>query len=156
SHPSHLVVHTSEGDLAATRLIISAGAWARELVPGFADHLVPIRKSVFWFDVGSLPAPQGLPTYLYELQSEVFYGFPSLDGLSLKVAQHSGGQVLQNPLEVDRSTNPEEERALRDFLSQCLPQVGQSLVDHTTCLYTMSPDGHFVVDRLPGDPRVAY
>src|SRR5690606_9376148 len=39
SHPSHVVVHTSEGDLAAARLIISAGAWARELVPGFADHL---------------------------------------------------------------------------------------------------------------------
>ncbi len=156
AQPSHLTVHTSQGDLATARLVVAAGAWARELLPNFGDRLIPLRKGLFWFDVGSLPNARELPTYLFELGSEVFYGFPSLDGLSLKVAEHSGGQVLDNPLKVDRGINHSEEAALRRFLAQCLPNVGQQLVDHTTCLYTMSPDHHFVVDRLPEDPRVVY
>jgi monomeric sarcosine oxidase len=156
AEPSHLTVHTSQGDLAAARLVIAAGAWARELLPGFGDQLIPLRKSVFWFDAAQTPGASELPTYLFEFGDEVFYGFPSLDGLSLKVAQHTGGQALDNPLDVDRSVNPSEELAMRQFLAQCLPSAGGKLVHHTTCLYTMSPDQHFVVDRLPDEPRVAY
>src|SRR5690606_30456036 len=70
--PSHITVHTSQGDLAAARLVIAAGAWARELLPAFAQLLVPLRKSVFWFDVSQLPAATELPTYLFELHGEVF------------------------------------------------------------------------------------
>jgi sarcosine oxidase len=156
SHPSHITLSTSEGEFATERLIVTAGAWSRELIAGSSNRLIPLRKPVFWFDASRVPGATELPTYLFELGSDVFYGFPSLDGQSIKVAEHSGGTPLAKPLDVDRSVDPRDEQAIRTFLARCLPQVGDTLVDHTTCLYTMSPDGHFVVDRLADDPRVAY
>lgn len=153
---NQIEVITSQGTFAAQRLVIAAGAWARELIPGFNDWLVPHRVPLFWFDARQLPAARELPTYLFELGSEVCYGFPSLDGNSIKVAPHAAGQVVNNPLEVDRTVDPGEEQAIRRFLGDCLPLAGSSLLHHTTCLYTMTPDQHFIVDRVEADPRVVF
>jgi len=84
-----------------------------------------------------------------------FYGFPQIDARGVKVAEHSGGTVVDDPSQVDRRPDPADERRVTDFCSAHLPQLSDRRLETSVCLYTMTPDGHFVVDRHPEHPQVA-
>jgi glycine/D-amino acid oxidase-like deaminating enzyme len=117
-----------------------------------------LRKSLFWFETSSLAyaAAAGFPVFLFELPHGVFYGFPKLDARGVKVAEHTGGQVVGDPATVDRAIDPDERRRLADFLTAHLPDVSNRVTDHAVCLYTMSPDEHFIVDRHPAHANVVF
>lgn len=148
-------VETPRGTFVAQSLVITAGAWASDLLASLGIPLAPLRKSLFWYPADLLTDAKGLPVYLYELPQGVYYGFPATDG-QIKIGEHSGGQAVSDPLAVDRNIRPEEQRGAEAFLAQCLPGVVGPPVAHTTCLYTMTPDHHFVVDRHPEYPNVAF
>ena len=86
----------------------------------------------------------------------MFYGFPSLDARSVKVAEHSGGAMVADPAHVDRAIDADEQRRVQTFLADHLPEVSPRVADHAVCLYTMSRDEHFAVDRHPEHPNVAF
>jgi monomeric sarcosine oxidase len=151
-------VRTSNAEIAADQLIVAAGAWAG---PMLADLNIPLairRKSLFWFETRSADydVAAGFPVFLFDLPDGVFYGFPKLDERGVKFAEHSGGRVLEDPLRVDRSIDPEEQKRLLDSLPGLLPGVSAQVTDHTSCLYTMSPDEHFLVDRHPWHANVVF
>ena len=77
----------------------------------------------------------------------VFYGFPSLDGSTLKLAEHSGGEALTDPLQVDRSLRNSDTKPIGRFLNEVMPDVDSQTGRHSVCMYTVTPDGHFIVDR---------
>ena len=56
----------------------------------------------------------------------------------------------------DRDVDADEERGVRALLDRCLPGVGDRRTRHAVCMYTMTPDEHFVVDRHPEHPQVAF
>lgn len=151
-------VRTSAGEIEADRLIVAAGAWAGPLLADLKVRLAVRRKSLFWFAAGSAEydVAAGLPVYLFELPHGVFYGFPKLDERGVKFAEHSGGRAIDDPLMVDRSIDPDEERRLVAVLPRCLPGVSPRVTDHVVCLYTMSPDEHFIVDRHPAHANVVF
>ena len=151
-------VRTSAGEFAAARLVISAGAWASDLLKDLQIGLTVRRKSLFWFETNSAKydVTSGFPVFLFELPAGTFYGFPKLDPRGVKVAEHSGGTTIANPLIVDRAIDLTEERNLRDFLAACLPEVSSRVTDHAVCLYTMSPDENFIVDRHPLHANVVF
>jgi monomeric sarcosine oxidase len=151
-------VQTSQGEIAADRLIIAAGAWAGNLLADLSIPLVVRRKSLFWFesDAAEYDVAVGFPVYLFELPAGVFYGFPKLDARGVKVAEHTGGRIVDDPLEVDRTIDGGEKGRLVEFVSAHLPKVSSRLAHHTVCLYTMSPDEHFIIDRHPGHANVAF
>ncbi len=126
-----------------------------------ADLGVPLtvlRKPMFWFETPGQDynVDRGMPVYLFELTDGVFYGFPRLDVRGVKVAEHSGGRLLHDPLAIDRSVDPTEQRRLEKFVSAHLPGVKSHVTNHATCLYTMSPDEHFIVDHHPALPQVVF
>jgi glycine/D-amino acid oxidase-like deaminating enzyme len=102
-----------------------------------------------------------MPTFYFELREpsaespRSFYGFPSLDGKSLKVGEHSGGAVVADALQVDRTLRESDVAPIADFLNRCMPGVSRRPVRHSVCLYTVTPDRHFIVDRHPEFPNVA-
>jgi sarcosine oxidase len=150
-------VTTDRGEYNAASLIVTAGAWASQIL---ADLHIPfeiLRKPLFWHSVSSADydVSRGAPAYLYELPEGCFYGFPSLDGKILKVAEHSGGTPVANPLEVDRGIHEPDITAIRKFLKEALPGVRPEPVRHSVCMYTMTPDRHFIVDRHPEFANVA-
>ncbi|WP_442485394.1 N-methyl-L-tryptophan oxidase [Aeoliella sp. SH292] len=149
-------VVTSDATYSAAKLVVTAGAWAAGLLGELGVPLTPVRKSLFWFPVSSMQRPAELPVYLYELDYGVHYGFPSLDGQTFKVAEHTGGVEVADPLSVDPTTDPEELLATQRFARECLVGAGEVPTSHKTCLYTMSPDGHFIVDCHPQFPGVAF
>lgn len=154
---SHIRVYTTTGTITTERLVIAAGPWASTLLGELNLPLEVRRKSVFWFATEKqLSTQQGYPCFLYELPYGVFYGFPELDARGIKLAEHSGGQQVNDPLAVEQAIDAEDEKRLKHFRTHCLPGVTGKLLDHQTCLYTMSPDAHFVVDRHPHADNVVF
>ena len=162
-----VVVETERGTYCAARLIIAAGAWAPELLNELAVPFVVLRKPVFWY---STETPEfgtsELPCFLYELNELnaegepagacEFYGFPAIDDLGVKVAEHTGGIVVRDPRKVSRELLPADKARVEAFTTACLPALGYRMHAHRVCLYTMSPDRHFIVDRHPRHQQVVF
>jgi sarcosine oxidase len=153
-----IVLRTTAGDVHTGKLIVTAGAWARPLLSDLGVALTVRRKSLLWYSAkdGSTHADAGFPCYLFELPHGVFYGFPAIDERGVKVAEHSGGEIVDDPLKVDRALHEQDHTRVDDFVRSHLPAVESSAVAHAVCLYTMSPDEHFIVDRHPLDSRIVF
>jgi glycine/D-amino acid oxidase-like deaminating enzyme len=154
---SGVVVTTDKDSYAAARLILTPGAWAPSLLRDLGIRFEVRRKSLFWYEAPLVyGAAQGCPIFLHETPAGVFYGYPQIDHFGLKVAEHSGGQSVTDPLTVNREIDPQDRQRVEEFLDGYLPGVSRTLQKHVVCLYTMSPDGHFIVDRHPHHPQVAF
>jgi glycine/D-amino acid oxidase-like deaminating enzyme len=118
-----------------------------------------LRKPLHWFATEDTcyAVERGCPIFLYERPGGVFYGFPDVgDGRGVKAAAHHGGVPIANPLAVSPDVDEIEQTAVRQFLAAYLPGVSDRAVDHAVCMYTMSPDEHFIVDRHPTYPQVVF
>ena len=159
-----ILVRTAGGDFRASRLVIAAGAWSGPLLHGLGVPLEVRRKPLMWYEprdgssavASQTSAAHGFPCFLFELASGVFYGFPPIDERGLKAAEHSGGTPLADPLAVDRRLHAADHAFVDQFLQSHIPSVRTPCREHSVCLYTMSPDEHFIVDRHPADPRVVF
>ena len=141
-----VVVTTASGTVRAAHAVVAADAWTNALL----DRPLPLtvlKEQVTWFEVGE---PVDLPTWIW-MDDPSWYGFPMLHG-AVKAAQDCGGV----PVDPDTRTfepDPGNERRLADFLRSQVPAVG-AVRSSKTCLYTLTPDRDFVLDRLPGRPEV--
>jgi len=145
-------VTTDQNEYQAARLIITAGAWAAELLADLSIPLEVIRKPLFWHETttGHYHASAGAPTFYFELPTgAIFYGFPSIDGKTVKLAEHTGGNPVLDPLHVDRDIHVEDTEPIASFLSQYMPGLKTEPSRHSVCMYTLTPDRHFIVDRHP-------
>jgi glycine/D-amino acid oxidase-like deaminating enzyme len=93
--------------------------------------------------------------FLVEDEEGCFYGFPQIDLLGFKVAEHGGGRMT-DPDVVDRGLDANNCKRVENFMSRYLVHSKRSLIHHSVCLYTMSPDQHFVVDRFPDSDCAAF
>ncbi len=175
-------VRTASREFVAGALIITAGAWAATVMADLKLPLQVLRKPVFWHAATS-PAyalSAGMPTFYIEMPPNVgqvsnlpgqqaaeshgqvenrphaFYGFPSLEGQLLKVAEHTGGQLVADPLYVDRDCHDADIQPIATFLQTCLPDVSPQPVRNSVCMYTITPDRHFIIDRHPEFANVAF
>jgi sarcosine oxidase len=151
-------VQTTAGKRLASRVIVAPGPWAPHLLKSLKVPLEVKRKHVYWLGPSSpqLQSSQGFPTFLFELPEGVFYGFPAIDDVGLKVAEHSGGERITNPLNDLRAFDEADFRRVANFAARHIPSLGIDLRRHSVCFYTMSPDEHFLVDQLPGSDRVFF
>ena len=139
-------------------LVISGGAWSGQLLGDLGIELCVLRKPLYWWreQPGAYEPNDGATCFLYEIPEGIFYGFPRIDNSGVKVAEHTGGQTVDDPLQVDRTNHLDEENRVRTFLKQYLPGLTGEPTKYTVCLYTMTRDGHFIVDRHPEHPQVAF
>jgi sarcosine oxidase len=97
-------------------------------------------------------APERFPVWIW-MDEPSFYGFPTYGEAGPKAAQDVGGQ----PVDPDTRTFERDEAAfvrVRDFLAMHLPDAVGPPILTRTCLYTLTPDRDFVLDRLPDAPGV--
>jgi len=151
-------VRTDRGTYHAAALAVCAGPWAGSLLAELRLPLEVVRKPQYWFRPLSADfrADRGAPGFLYETPEGSFYGFPELEPWGMKVAEHSGGRVVADPLSVDRELDANDEQRVERFLRRHLPGAAGPLAHHAVCMYTLSPDRHFVVDRHPDWPNVSF
>jgi sarcosine oxidase len=155
----HVTVATDRGHYTARRLILTLGAWTTRLageIDALRRNLLVTRQAVGWFRplrddlrIGQMPVwaidrPGG----------GLHYGFPvhpADDGF--KAALHFPAEPT-DPDALDRSPRDHDVAAIRGTIDAWLPGAAGPLVRHATCMYTNTPDGHFILDRDPGHPQV--
>ncbi|HEX4744246.1 MAG TPA: N-methyl-L-tryptophan oxidase [Candidatus Limnocylindria bacterium] len=132
------------------RVVLTAGAWLPVALPFLAPVLEVHRVPLFWFDPVGPVGP--LPVWIMGTPDGDYYGFPP-DEHGLKVARHGTGDPA-DPDALDRAPRPADEERVRAFARRHLPAADGPLRDTHVCMYTRTPDGHFVIDRA--DERTVY
>lgn len=153
-------VRTDRGRFSAGAVVLCGGAYTDELLGplwagryGGRPPLRVLRKVALWHRAVDPALGPGCPVFAMDDSEGFFYGFPANEEGEVKVAEHSGGQPVADPAAVDRALHQEDEARVRAFLSTYVRGVGER-TRHAVCLYTMTPDEHFLIDRL--DERVVY
>jgi sarcosine oxidase len=154
-------VGTDRGAYRADRLILTAGSWAMELMPGLSEAVRVFRQVLFWFDTDGpeeLFRDDRMPVFIRvpDARAPMFYGFPAVDesGGGLKIATEQFEQTCA-PDGVERTVSPAEVAAMHALVSPHVRVTGR-VVRTAVCKYTVTPDFHFVIDRHPRSERVWF
>lgn len=154
-------VTTEKETFGAERVVVAAGAWLPQLLPELASHFAVYRQVLYWFDIEphcEEYTPDKFPIFIWDLPEKRggIYGFPAIDGPKggFKVSTEHYVQTT-TPQSVSREVTPAEIEAMwRDLVSPYIKGVGATCVKATTCLYTVTKDFGFVVDRHPQHERI--
>lgn len=151
-------VHTGENAYTAGQLVICPGAWAPRLLSDLGVPVTIERHVMYWFapDGGTAPfVPARHPIYIWEDARGVqVYGFPAIDGPDggAKVAFFRKGTDC-TPEGIDRTVHEHEVRAMADQLAPRIPALPGRFLKAATCMYSNTPDEHFVIARHPAHPE---
>jgi sarcosine oxidase len=149
-----LTLETMTGKYSVDRLVVAAGPWLPNLIDSLGV-LLPLeieRQLSHWFrpaanDDRFLPAR--CPIGLWEpREGDVFATFPD-EGHGVKCGAHHAGATT-SPDSVDRAVTDAENESARRVLEEVMPGAGGRLRESRVCLYTNTPDRHFIIDWLEG------
>ncbi|ADG98914.1 Sarcosine oxidase [Segniliparus rotundus DSM 44985] len=149
---SGVVVRTEHGPYLAEQLVICPGAWAPQLLERLRIPIEVERQVLYWFDpVGGTGAFENAPVFINEWPDGAqTYGFPAIDGPGggVKVAFFRNGSPC-SPDTIDRVVRPAEVDEMRERIRGFVPALDSPCVHTATCMYSNTPDEHFVVARHP-------
>ncbi len=152
-----LEVHTDRGTYRAEKLVFCGGAWSGRLLSELAIPLT-VTRQVFgwvWPRKPELFGLEAIPVWAIDHpDGTLHYGFPLRpERPGFKIAHHGGGMAA-DPDTVDRTIGPGDERSFREVLDRYLPDASGEVLSMSVCLYTNTPDGHFVLDVHPSHSQV--
>ena len=154
---SGVTVRTNKGEYRGDKLLFCGGPWTGKIVRDLGVELLVTRQVLGWvwprtpglFELGRFPV-WGIEA----ADGSLSYGFPmTADNPGLKVARHGRGRAT-DPDRVQRNATAADEAEVLEILNRNLPDGVGPLLSLRICLYTMSPDEHFIIDRHPRHPRV--
>jgi sarcosine oxidase len=154
-------VETASGGYEAERLVISAGAWAPRLLADLGLPLGVTRQILFWFDPKGGIEPylsDRFPIFIWEPEDgNSFYAIPAHDGHTggVKAAFFRADGKPADPETIDREVHEEEVEFIRSYLARYVPDLDGDFLFAKTCMYTNTPDEHFVISTHPNHPQVA-
>lgn len=143
-------ISTASSSVTVERLVVAAGPWLPSLLDSVGVR-IPLeieRQLSHWFkprvDRGHF-APGDCPIALWEMPGgDVFATFPN-DGHGIKCGMHHAGAPT-SPDSVNRTVSRDEDAAARALLEQVMPGAGGDVLESRVCLYTNTPDHHFIID----------
>jgi sarcosine oxidase len=150
-----VAVETDAATYRAGALIVTAGAWTAKLVPALASVVRPERQVVGWFRPRrpELFEVERFPVFDILFAEGNFYGLPATGQPGFKIGRHGHLHEPADPDAVDREVHARDEAVLRGALARYFPEGDGDAVKLTTCLFTNSPDEHFVIDTVSESPR---
>lgn len=156
AEPEHVWVDTPGERYEAGALVVTAGAWAARILANLDLPIHIRRKTLWWQEVADRRQfePERFPVFITDSPAGEIYGFPVYEIPGLKIANHAGGEIVDLET-VDRAARPGENRDCLELAARVLPGVRSRVIKSAVCLYAMTPDTDFIVDRHPGLPRVA-
>ena len=148
-------VTTDRAAIDADGAVVAVGPWTANVLPQLRLPLRVTRQVVGWFEPTAAGAfAGGFPVFLLESRHGIHYGFPPYGRMGIKIAKHHHRDEVVEPDRYDTIVSATDEAAIRAPLGEILPAADGRLLGAQTCLYTMTPDETFIIDRLPDVPRV--
>jgi sarcosine oxidase len=149
-------VATSAGEIEARAAIIAAGAWLKQLLPELRAPLRATREVMAWFKPADASPfdPRRFPVFILESRHGMHYGFPATPAGLVKIAKHHHRDETVFADEPRRPVSELDEALIRPVLADHIPAANGPLAAAKTCLYTMTPDHDFIIDRLPETPQI--
>jgi sarcosine oxidase len=149
---------TADGAYTAGRLVLTSGAWMDTLNPALAPHLKIVKQAIGWFTVKTPDVFRmgRMPVFILTVEEGNFYGFPLWEHPGFKLGGPHFGREPIDPSDPDRTPSPRQVALIRDCLSKYLPGAAGEPLAIKGCIYTVTPDEHFVIDTMPGAPQVSF
>jgi sarcosine oxidase len=146
---------TERGRIEAGAVIVAVGPWMNKLLPELHLPLRVTRQVLGWFEpADSAPFAAGrCPVFLLESRHGIHFGIPFDAEPGVKLGKHYHADEAVDPDACDREVSAADEALIRAALEYA-PAADGPMVAAQTCLYTMTPDGDFIVDRLRAYPQV--
>ena len=151
-----VIVHTDRGDIEAGSVVLCAASWSGPLLEslGLDWRLTLSQEQVSYFATPYVRdfAPERFPMWIWH-DDPIFYGFPVYGEVAVKISQDMAAVFVTQQT---RSESPDPATTARyaAFLRERLPRAVGPELRSKTCIYDLTPDRDFVVDRLPGHPQV--
>ena len=151
-------VQTRDEAYFADKLVLTAGAWSGHLLRSLGLPLEVRRKVVIWFSSPDkrYDIDSGFPIFGFDTGGSFFFGFPAMGEPAVKTCDHYGGQLVSDPSDLGRTLHPADVDHLSPFVRRFLPGVRSDVWRHSVCMYTMTPDEHFIIDRHPESDCVVF
>lgn len=149
-------VQTNNGTYTAKHLVVTAGPWAGKMLEGLNLPLTVTRKPVMWFEVDDMQLyrPEQFPPFVVDCDIEHFYGLPAVGADSLKLGIHSDMNVCDADT-IARDVTPEDMvPPFVEFVETLLNGAHPRTMRTGMCMYTMTPDEDFIIDRHPQHANV--
>lgn len=149
-------VRTTRGEYRTEKLIFTAGAWMGELLDELTPLLRPERQVLAWLQPiePALFTPETFPVFNLTVPEGRYYGFPVYGFPGFKIGRYHHLDETIDPAEGLREPDQADEDILRAFVSRYTPLANGPTLALRTCIFTNSPDEHFIIDTLPDDERV--
>lgn len=158
AYPDRVTVRTERGLYEAGALVVTAGAWAARLVPDLGDRAVPERQVLGWFQplAPERFSPARFPVFNLKVPEGRYYGFPVFGVPGFKIGRYHHLDERVDPDAVTREVSARDEEVLRACVRAYFPDADGPALALKTCLFTNSPDEHFLIGTVPGSPRVQF
>ncbi|PJF36126.1 MAG: N-methyl-L-tryptophan oxidase [Candidatus Thermofonsia Clade 1 bacterium] len=151
-------VYTAERVYEAGKLILTGGPWMGKLLSALDLRLPlqPTREQIVFFEPrdGARFTPEHCPVFIFHSPTW-FYGLPNVDGSGVKVGVHCNNEPC-DPDQVKRTPDEAYIQRVRDWTRQYLPAAAGEVKEARVCLYTMTPDEHFIIDAHPAYPQIIF
>lgn len=152
-----VTVSTDRQEYRTKKVVITAGPWARTLIPQLESLAIPERQVLIWtqptrpeyFALGTFPV------FNLEVPEGRFYGFPVYSVPGFKIGKYHHRRERGDADTIDRELHREDEEVLRVGIDKYFPDASGPTMALKTCLFTLSPDEHFILDLHPEYPQVA-
>jgi sarcosine oxidase len=149
-------VRTDRREVEAERLVLTAGAWSQDVARLPPGMVVAQRQVLGWLEPSrpELFAVDRFPVFNLALEEGHVYGFPihGVPGFKLGHYDHEGARG--EPDSIPREVTAEDEVPLRRFAERYFPGGAGRTLDLKACLFELSPDEHFLIDRHPDSEAV--
>jgi len=144
----------------ARRAVVAAGVWNSKLeLPDLGVPLRIKRQTQAWFRTSQpeLHSPERAPVFIrhgLEPGTDLAYGFPSLDGSTIKIGVFEAVELEVDPDTVDRTPGASDYAAVSRFVKAGMPDLDPEPERAAVCLQEFTPDHHFVVEPLRAAPAI--
>jgi len=151
-------VITDRDEYEADSLVFTGGAWNSQLLPFLQKYAVPERQVLAWLqpERPKLFSPERFPVFNLLVPEGRYYGFPVHNIPGFKFGKYHHFEEVVDPDGYHREPDIEDEEVLREFASRYFPKGAGPTMTLKACMFTNSPDKHFIIDLHPDYPQVSF
>lgn len=151
-------VFTDRDEYTADSLVFTAGGWNQNVLPFLRGLAVPERQVLAWLQPSRADffRPDNFPVFNCLVPEGRYYGFPVFGVPGFKFGRYHHFEEAGEAEYLSREAFREDEEVLRDFAARYFPDGAGPTMNLKACLFTNTPDRHFIIDLHPDHPQVSF